>query len=81
MDDLITAAELAQRLGVSPGWVYEHKDDLGVVRLGKGPRPRLRFDVERALAAMTATPANDCLPPRGSSHRDADLLPIKGRDF
>lgn len=49
---LVSAADLARRLGVSRGFVYEHARDLGAVRLGSGPKARLRFDVERAQAAM-----------------------------
>ena len=31
---LIDAAEVARILGCARGWVYEHKAELGVVRLG-----------------------------------------------
>lgn len=50
----VDAATLANHLGVTRGFVYEHADDLGVVRLGEGPRPRLRFDLHHALAAWNA---------------------------
>lgn len=43
-DGLLSAAQVAMRLGVERGWVYDHAEELGVVRLGDGPRPRLRFD-------------------------------------
>jgi len=49
---LVTAAELAQRLGVARSFVYEHRDELGAIRLGGGPKAPLRFDVETANAAM-----------------------------
>jgi hypothetical protein len=39
----LDAQELAQRLGVSREWVYEHAEELGAKRIGSGPRPRLRF--------------------------------------
>ena len=39
----LDAQEVAQRLGVSREWVYEHADELGALRIGSGPRPRLRF--------------------------------------
>jgi len=51
---LLTAAEVAERFGVSAEWVRDHADDLGVVRLGDGPRPRLRFDAETVAAALTS---------------------------
>jgi hypothetical protein len=46
---LIDAAQLAQRLGVSREWVYEHANELGAITLGGGPRPRLRFDLDAAV--------------------------------
>ncbi len=39
----LDAREVAQRLGVSREWVYEHAEELGASRIGTGPRPRLRF--------------------------------------
>jgi predicted DNA-binding transcriptional regulator AlpA len=39
----LDAQEVARRLGVSREWVYEHADELGGARIGRGPRPRLRF--------------------------------------
>jgi hypothetical protein len=44
-------------LGVDREWVYEHADQLGAVRLGEGPRPRLRFEVGRAVASYRALSA------------------------
>jgi hypothetical protein len=43
---LIDAAEVARRYGIARSTVYEKAGDLGAVRLGKGPRARLRFDPE-----------------------------------
>lgn len=40
----LTTAEVAHLLRVKDGWVRQHAADLGAVRLGDGPRPRLRFD-------------------------------------
>jgi hypothetical protein len=51
---LLTAAEVARRFGVSPEWVRENADRLGALRLGNGPRPRLRFDPERVAEALSA---------------------------
>jgi hypothetical protein len=45
-DGMISAARVADLWEVRRRWVYEHRDDLGAVELGKGPRPRLRFDPE-----------------------------------
>jgi hypothetical protein len=48
----VDATTLATELGVTRSWVYEHRDELGAVRLGAGPKPRLRFDVETASQAL-----------------------------
>ena len=48
---LLSASELARHLGVTRPWVYEHAVELGARRLGDGPRARLRFDLDTALAA------------------------------
>ena len=48
---LVSAAEVANELGVGRQWVYEHAAELGAVRLGDGPRGRLRFDLEAVRAA------------------------------
>lgn len=50
---LLTAREVAERYGVTPEWVRENAARLGVIRLGAGPRPRLRFDPEMVAAALT----------------------------
>ena len=42
--DLLTVAEVAARLKMSPKWVYAHQRRLGVIKLGDGPKARLRFD-------------------------------------
>jgi hypothetical protein len=42
--DLLTVAEVAERLKMSPKWVYAHQRRLGVIKLGDGPKARLRFD-------------------------------------
>lgn len=48
---LVDAATLARLLGVSRSTVYDHRAELGGVRLGEGTRGRLRFDVDEARAA------------------------------
>jgi hypothetical protein len=52
--ELIDAAEVARRFGVTPTWARRNADRLGAVRLGTGSRPRLRFDPERVAAALSA---------------------------
>lgn len=41
---LWTARQVAAHYDIGVRFVYEHADELGCVRLGGGPRPRLRFD-------------------------------------
>jgi hypothetical protein len=47
---LLTVAEVAERLRVSPKWVYANQHRLGAIKLGDGPKARLRFD-ESVIAA------------------------------
>jgi hypothetical protein len=86
---LVDAAELARRLGVDRSWVYTHAIDLGAVRLGNGPRPRLRFDPRLAVARLRAgvgaegrskpsKPPRRCVPTRADAGDRPRLLPIKG---
>jgi hypothetical protein len=51
-EPLIDANALAVELGVSRDWVYEHADELCALRLGNGPKARLRFDPATARAAL-----------------------------
>jgi hypothetical protein len=67
---LVDARDLADELGVERDWVYANAERLGAVRLGSGPRARLRFDVEQAREALAAG--------RKDSERDRDGPP-RGR--
>jgi hypothetical protein len=49
---LVDAGTLAAEFGVTRSWVYEHRDELGAVRIGTGPKPRLRFDLQAAREAL-----------------------------
>lgn len=54
---LMTAADVAQRFGVSAEWVRDHAQELGVIRIGDvgpGRRPRLRFDPRRVEETFAA---------------------------
>ena len=50
----VDATTLAAHLRVTRGFIYEHAQQLGGIRLGSGPRPRLRFDLHHALEAWNA---------------------------
>jgi hypothetical protein len=57
---MLSAAEVSELWGVSRRWVYDHAEALGALRLGSGPRPRLRFDpdgVAERLGAPRRSPA------------------------
>lgn len=54
---LVDAHELAVALGVSLDYVYSHAVELGAMRLGSGPKARIRFDLDRARRALEARSA------------------------
>lgn len=49
---LISAGELAQRLRVERPWVYRHRQLLGGLRIGVGPKAPWRFDYQKAVEAL-----------------------------
>lgn len=86
---LVSAAELSRRLGLSRSTVYEKADELGVIRIGRGPRARLRFDLN--LVAERLETGKQRMSPSTSPQRAAvrrrhatrtaarpGLLPIRG---
>jgi hypothetical protein len=84
---LVDTATLAEVLGVSPGFVRAHAEELGAVRIGDGPKARLRFDVERARTALSTASSRrpsqapstaGCSRPPGGS-RSVPLLPVRGK--
>lgn len=89
--ELVDAAELARRFGIERSWVYSHAIELGAVKLGHGPKPRLRFDPQiaaRVLRRVGEGPAADpparsgkrAGQPRGDRRLEVSLLPVKGPD-
>jgi hypothetical protein len=92
---LVDAQALAVVLGVSRDFVYEHADELGALRLGNGPKARLRFDVDAALScygsersqadtASVGGDSDDTPPPRrrrlpDRSPQPGSILPIRPR--
>ena len=56
----VTADIVAAHLAVEVSYIYEHAVELGAVRLGDGPRARLRFRldvVDKALAGGASCPS------------------------
>jgi hypothetical protein len=74
---LLTARQVAARFNVERSWVYAHAEELGVVRIGNGPRPRLRFEPAVVAQRLLPTRGRTSLAP-ASKHIGADvaLLPI-----
>jgi hypothetical protein len=60
--EFLDASELAGVLGVERDWIYEHQELLGAIRLGNGRRPRLRFELTRAVEALDELPSNGRTP-------------------
>ncbi|HEX6687376.1 MAG TPA: hypothetical protein VF085_01775 [Solirubrobacterales bacterium] len=76
--ELVDATKIAQRFGVSRDFVYDHADDLGAVRLGNGPKARLRFDPAKVGRALRKPPEKAASQPRRRRTRSSSsLLPIR----
>jgi hypothetical protein len=89
--ELIDAAEVARRFGVSAEWARDHRAELGAIRLGDGPRPRLRFDPKEVAAVLrrrsesVRSPDVDLPAPAGErspatrkrADNDLDALPVR----
>lgn len=88
---MLTAAEVAELVGLGRDAVYRRADEFGAVRIGSGPKGRLRFDAEKVTAALgTCCMSRDSQPPDPSQrqcsrpHRAATnggafpLLPVRG---
>jgi hypothetical protein len=72
---LVDADALAQILGVSRDWVYARATRLGALRLGDGPKPPLRFDVARVLAALAPSDGGQARPADPPPRRRARAKP------
>jgi hypothetical protein len=89
---LVDANAIARRFGVSVDWVYEHANTLGVVRLGDGPKARLRFNPEKVAEALgaggrSAQPTPPTTAPgrrrqrrKAATSGGASLLPYKAEE-
>jgi hypothetical protein len=74
-EPLVDAAEIARLHGKTRTWVYEHAGELGAVRLGSGPRPRLAFSPTRVAERLkkveepVAAKLPETPPPRRRARR------------
>jgi hypothetical protein len=76
--ELVDASELARRFGIERSWVYSHAIELGAVKLGEGPKPRLRFDPEIAAGVLRRVGGGPAADPPARSGERADQ-PQRGR--
>jgi hypothetical protein len=79
----IDAAEVARRFSFSRDFVYEHSAELGAVRIGSGPKARLRFDPNKVAEALGGSFERESRPKREAVRsvrrgRGVTLLPIRG---
>jgi hypothetical protein len=83
---LLTVAAVSEEFGVSADWLYANARRLGAIRLGSGPRARLRFDratIADRIAKVASRAARDHSSQHGKRRRgtrdgaDGDLLPIR----
>ena len=92
-EQLVDATEIARLHGKTRWWVYEHAGELGAVRLGCGPRPRLGFSPARVAVALRKVSDPELLAPlpRAKPSRErrrrtnrtasgAELLRVRGQD-
>lgn len=78
----VDARSVAVALQVERDWVYAHARELGVLRLGAGPKARLRFDLAEVRQRMGALAAEGDDPPREERlrrrpQRSAELSDVK----
>jgi hypothetical protein len=50
---LVDVDGVVERFGVSRSYVYAHARELGAIRLGDGPKARMRFDLELVAEALS----------------------------
>ena len=76
-----TTRRVAEHYGVAVGFIYQHAEELGCIRLGDSSRPRLRFDpdVVRTRWPLVSGRLPELAPtrrrrtsPAGSRRRAAD---------
>jgi len=91
-EPLVDAAEIARLHGKTRTWVYEHAGELGAVRLGSGPRPRLAFSPARVAERLqplnepTTASLPEPSPPRhrrqraGRTATGAPLLRVRSHE-
>lgn len=80
----LTATEVAAMLGMTRDAVYRQADTLGAVKIGSGPKARLRFELEEVTAALRACSTSGDSPtphPPPRERSRAKRTPASGRAF
>lgn len=73
----LDAKQVAELLGVERDWVYEHAEELGALKIGTGPRPRLRFPPQIPDAqGRNRTSAEPSGQPAKRRSKPGGLIPI-----
>jgi hypothetical protein len=77
--ELVDAATIARRFSISRDYIYAHAEALGAVKLGTGPKARLRFDpaIVAERLGTPAAPTSARKLPRRRTRRSGALLPIR----
>lgn len=76
---LIDASALAAELGVSRDFIYEHAHELGALRLGNGPKARLRFDPAAARDALSCYSSERSQPHTANAGGEFEAAPSPRR--
>jgi hypothetical protein len=78
--EMWTTRRVAAHYGVAVGFIYQHADELGCVRLGGTARPRLRFDpaVVRERWPSVGGGAPELLPTRRRTTSSASAPRLRG---
>ena len=75
---LLKTSDVAAEFATSEEWVRDHQAELGAIKLGDGPKARLRFEPER----IAAYKARQQVAPRKVRRRrrrppaDVELIPV-----
>jgi predicted DNA-binding transcriptional regulator AlpA len=72
----LDATAVAERLGMTREWVYEHASELGAVRIGGGSRPRLRFPPDVGRTEHNHGGRTRAETPRQSDRRARGLIAV-----
>jgi len=73
---LLTTRQVAAYLGVERTWVYAHANELGAIRLGAGPKARLRFDPDTVVEQLRSPQQRKPVVRRTLRRRTTPAVPL-----